>query len=75
LDLILLDPPFAQDALFLPTLQAAQRAVVADGWVYLEAPAKWTEPALAALGLECKRYLKAGAVHAHLLRKMSCAAN
>ena len=69
LDLVLLDPPFEGDALFLPALRAAQRAVTAEGWVYLEAPSEWDEAALAALGLVRQRYLKAGAVHAHLLRK------
>lgn len=69
LDLILLDPPFDQESLFLPALQAAQRAVAADGWIYLEAPLEWGDAAFAALGLVRKRYLKAGAVHAHLLCK------
>ena len=67
LNLVLLDPPF--DApLFEPALAAAARAVRADGFVYLEAPLKWSDEALAALGLQVYRYLKAGAVHAHLLR-------
>jgi len=39
------------------------------GWVYLEAPVAWTAEALAALGLQCERHLKAGAVHAHLLQR------
>lgn len=69
LDLVLLDPPFAEDALFLPALRAACDAAAADGWIYLEAPAEWSDAALAPLGLVRRRYLKAGAVHAHLLRK------
>ena len=44
------------------------RALAADGWVYLEAPRAWTEDELAPLGLRLHRHLKAGAVHAHLLR-------
>jgi 16S rRNA (guanine(966)-N(2))-methyltransferase RsmD len=67
LHLVLLDPPF--DApLFEPALAAAARAVTDDGFVYLEAPVKWADEALAALGLQVYRYLKAGAVHAHLLQ-------
>lgn len=69
LDLVLLDPPFGENALFLPALRAAYTAASADGWIYLEAPAEWDAAALAPLGLVRQRYLKAGAVHAHLLRK------
>ena len=71
LDLVLLDPPYAEPALFLPALRAAQCAVARDGWVYLEAPAEWDDAALAPLGLQRQRYLKAGAVHAHLLRRLA----
>ena len=69
LDLVMIDPPFTENALFLPALRAARGAVGADGWIYLEAPAEWDDAALAPLGLTRQRYLKAGAVHAHLLRK------
>ena len=68
LDLVLLDPPFDSD-LFEPALQAAARAVAQGGFVYLEAPARWPDERLAALGLALYRHLKAGAVHAHLLRR------
>jgi len=67
LDLVLLDPPFDAQALFVPALQAAARAIAPQGWIYLEAPQRWTEELLAPLGLACQRYLKAGASHAHLL--------
>jgi 16S rRNA (guanine(966)-N(2))-methyltransferase RsmD len=68
-DLVLLDPPF--DApLFEPALQGAARAVAPGGYVYLEAPAAWTEEQLTPLGLSLYRHLKAGAVHAHLLRRV-----
>ena len=67
LRLVLLDPPF-DSPLFEPALAAAARAVTDDGFVYLEAPVKWADEALAALGLQGHRYLKAGAVHAHLLQ-------
>lgn len=67
IDLVLLDPPF-DSALFEPALQCAARAVAATGFVYLEAPRAWSDAQLAPLGLVLHRHLKAGAVHAHLLR-------
>ena len=68
LHLVLLDPPFDGAALFAPALQAAAQAVAEDGFVYLEAPAQWDEAAMAGCGLQPYRHLKAGAVHAHLVR-------
>jgi len=68
-DLVLLDPPFSQTNLFMPALQAAAHAVAAQGFIYLEAPVLWGTEALAAAGLLPHRHVKAGAVHAHLLRK------
>lgn len=70
LDLVLLDPPF-DSSLFEPALQAAARAALPQGFVYLEAPAQWTDAALAPLGLVGYRHLRAGAVHAHLLRPLA----
>lgn len=67
LQLIFLDPPFASD-LFSPALQAARRAVAPGGFIYLEAPQPWDAAALAPLGFAAQRTLRAGAVHAHLLR-------
>lgn len=67
-DVVFLDPPF-DGPWFEPALRAAVRLVPVGGWVYLEAPAQWTDEALAPLGLEAVRHLKAGAVHAHLLRR------
>jgi 16S rRNA (guanine(966)-N(2))-methyltransferase RsmD len=67
-DLVLLDPPFDAAALFAPALAAAATVVRAGGWVYLEAPAAADAGVLDALGLLVHRYMKAGAVHAHLLR-------
>ena len=65
--LIFLDPPF--DApLFEPALAACSRALASQGFVYLEAPVKWTDEQLAPMGLALYRHLKAGAVHAHLLQ-------
>ena len=66
---VFIDPPFEQPALYAPALQAAARALRADGVVYLEAPRRWDAAELAALGLTAFRHLKAGAVHAHLLRR------
>lgn len=70
LDLVLIDPPF-DGPLFEPALQAAARAVAPQGFVYLEAPVRWAAEPLAALGLAEYRHLKAGAVHAHLLRPLA----
>jgi 16S rRNA (guanine(966)-N(2))-methyltransferase RsmD len=68
LHLVLLDPPF-DSTLFEPALEAAAKAVAADGYVFLEAPRAWTDEALAPFGLAVHRHLKAGAVHAHLLQR------
>ena len=68
LDLVLIDPPFDGD-LFGKALHAAARAVDPEGYVYLEAPRAWADEELAAAGLAVHRHLKAGAVHAHLLRR------
>ena len=68
---VFLDPPFDADNLFAPSLQAAAQAVADDGFVYLEAPKAWDDAALAELGLKVHRYLKAGMVHAHLLRRVT----
>jgi len=69
-DLVLLDPPFGAEALFVPALEAAARALAPQGLIYLEAPRQWPEERLAPLGLAVHRHLKAGAVHAHLLKKI-----
>ena len=68
-DLILLDPPFEQSDLFEPAVKAAMSALNEGGYIYLEAPEAWSEERCLELGLELHRYLKAGAVHAHLLKK------
>lgn len=68
-DLILLDPPFESVDLFEPAVKAAMAALNDGGFIYLEAPEAWSEERLLEMGLELHRYLKAGAVHAHLLRK------
>lgn len=68
---IFVDPPFGAEALFVPAIKAAAHAVADDGLIYLEAPHAWTDEALAEFGLQQHRYLKAGAVHAHLLKKIA----
>ncbi|WCM94244.1 16S rRNA (guanine(966)-N(2))-methyltransferase RsmD [Acidovorax sp. NCPPB 2350] len=67
--LVLLDPPF-DGGLFEPALAAAAPALAHDGFAYLEAPQAWDDAALAPFGLAVHRHLRAGAVHAHLLRKV-----
>ncbi len=69
-DLVFIDPPF-ESGLFDAALHAAAQAVKTDGFVYLEAPARWSDEALAALGLATYRHLKAGTVHAHLLQRIA----
>ena len=71
-DLILLDPPF-DAGLYDKALAASVPALRPEGWLYLEAPAAWTGEALAAWGLQVRRHLKAGAVHAHLLQRPDAA--
>jgi 16S rRNA (guanine966-N2)-methyltransferase len=67
LDVVFIDPPF--DApLFEPALGACARALAPEGSVYLESPTRWTDELLSPMGLIVHRYLKAGAVHAHLLK-------
>jgi 16S rRNA (guanine(966)-N(2))-methyltransferase RsmD len=67
-DLIFLDPPF-DAGIHEKALAASAHALAAEGMVYLEAPARWDDAALAPYGLVAARHLKAGAVHAHLLRR------
>lgn len=69
LDLVLLDPPF-ESPHYETALKAAARALGPQGFVYLEAATAWNDEALAPLGLAQHRHLKAGAVHAHLLRAL-----
>ncbi len=64
---IFLDPPFDSEV-YEAALGAAARALVPGGYVYLEAPKAWTDALLNPMGWAVHRHLKAGAVHAHLLR-------
>src|SRR5688572_17255126 len=67
-DLIFLDPPF-DAGLFEKALAGAVPALAGDGLIYLEAPNAWADDKLAPYGLVLARHMKAGAVHAHLLRR------
>ena len=69
-DVVFIDPPF-ESQLFQPALKTAALSVKYDGWIYLEAPKKWNDTELSALGLQTYRYLKAGNVHAHLLHRIA----
>ncbi len=73
LDVVFLDPPFAEgqnDSLVLAALAVARQAVGVNGLVYLEAPRTWGDDELAGLGLQSHRLGKAGAVAFHLLRPL-----
>jgi 16S rRNA (guanine966-N2)-methyltransferase len=73
LDLVFLDPPFADGAnevLFSAALQAARQAVGEQGLIYLEAPRTWTADELAQIGLQAHRQGKAGQVHFQLLQPL-----
>jgi 16S rRNA (guanine(966)-N(2))-methyltransferase RsmD len=66
---VFLDPPFDNTTIYTGALSAAARAVRPGGVIYLEAARRWNDAEFAALGLAVFRHLKAGAVHAHLLRR------
>ena len=68
IDVIFLDPPF-DDKLWDKALRSAVPALAPDGHIYLEASTHWDDAKLEPLGLTVERHLKAGAVHAHLLRR------
>ncbi|MGN6529187.1 MAG: 16S rRNA (guanine(966)-N(2))-methyltransferase RsmD [Burkholderiaceae bacterium] len=68
-DLVLLDPPF-DAGLFEAALDAALCCTVPQGWIYLEAPARFEDAALEPRGLVLHRHLRAGNVHAHLMRRI-----
>lgn len=73
LDLVFLDPPFADganEALFSAALQAARQAVGEQGLIYLEAARTWTDDGLAQIGLRAHRQGRAGQVHFHLLQPL-----
>ncbi len=67
-DVVFLDPPFDSDV-HEPALRASVRVVTATGYVYLEAGQHWRDEQIMVMGLQVYRYLRAGAVHAHLLSR------
>ncbi|MRD48374.1 16S rRNA (guanine(966)-N(2))-methyltransferase RsmD [Caenimonas koreensis DSM 17982] len=67
-DLVFLDPPFDAN-LWNKALASAAALLQAQGRIYLEAPVAWSDEQLAPFGLAVERHMKAGAVHAHLLRR------
>ena len=73
-DLVLIDPPF-DAGLFDSALAAGAGLLSPGGVLYLEADRAFDDAqALAALGLTLHRHLKAGQVHAHLMRRIADAA-
>ena len=70
LQLVFLDPPYESTG-YEAALKAASQAIAIPGFVYLEAPKPWLDVELAPLGLKVHRFGKAGAVHFHLLVKLS----
>jgi len=71
LNLVFIDPPYDQAALYERALRAAVPALVAGGVIYLESDRAWSAESLALHGLQVLRHLRAGAVHAHLLVPLS----
>ena len=69
MDAAFLDPPFDSD-LLEGALRAAAVALKPAGCVYMEAPSTWSNEQLAPFGLTVFRHLKAGAAHAHLLKRI-----
>ena len=67
MDLVFLDPPF-DSTLFDSALPAAAAVLKPAGSIYLEAALEWTNERLTPFRLKVFRHLKAGAVHAHLLK-------
>lgn len=66
-DVIFIDPPYAAQ-LETQALQAARHSLADGGLVYLESSQCWSEDVLRELGWQRLHYLKAGAVHAHVLQ-------
>jgi 16S rRNA (guanine966-N2)-methyltransferase len=67
-DLVMLDPPF-DAGLHASAADAALRLLSPGGWLYVESDHALHPPA----GCEAHRHLQAGAVHAHLWRRIDSA--
>ncbi len=70
LDLIFIDPPFDTTTLYETALRAAPAQLTNKGYVYLESARKFDDQTLEPYGLCVYRHMKAGAVNAHLLKKI-----
>jgi 16S rRNA (guanine966-N2)-methyltransferase len=68
MDAVFLDPPFDSN-LLEGALRSAATAIKPASYVYLETPSAWTQEQLAPFGFTAFRHLKAGAVHAQLLKR------
>jgi 16S rRNA (guanine(966)-N(2))-methyltransferase RsmD len=68
-EVVFLDPPFDAD-LVQAALEAAQRLVVPEGFLYLEAPQPCDDATAQALGFVPHRAARAGAVSFQLLRAL-----
>ena len=67
LDLIFIDPPFDTQTLYNSALTVSSHQLGPNGFVYLESAKVWSNEMLEPYGLCVTKYMKAGAVHAHLL--------
>jgi 16S rRNA (guanine(966)-N(2))-methyltransferase RsmD len=67
-DLVMLDPPF-DAGLHASATEAALELLNPGGWLYVESAEALQPPA----GCEAWRHLRAGAVHAHLWRRINSA--
>jgi 16S rRNA (guanine(966)-N(2))-methyltransferase RsmD len=67
-EVVFLDPPFDAD-LFDAAWRAASRIVVPGGYIYLESDAELPEQLFETAGMKRVRHARAGAVHAHLIRR------
>jgi 16S rRNA G966 N2-methylase RsmD len=66
-DVIFIDPPFAQEALYLQALTAICSAKLARAAIYLEANRQWQNAEIASLGWQVAKHSKVGVVHGHWL--------
>ena len=69
LDLVFVDPPFAQEAIYSEVLMALGQDKPATAAIYLEANKQWLDSDLSPYGWRCHKHSKVGAVHGHLLYK------
>ncbi len=70
MDVIFIDPPFDTKNLYELALGAASDQLAQGGVIYLESAKKFDNEHLLSYGLSVFKHLKAGAVHAHLLKRL-----